>query len=120
LFKEAGLKQHKRPIRRLSGAALMAECKQKKAIQDPCKPCRFLACRFSSLPPQWRSRGRRISGEDESCLSRSERLFDMFPLFRSRLEAATMSATAGRRSLLTFFRCRKKVSLGSGVKGQTT
>jgi hypothetical protein len=54
LFKDAGLGQHKRPIRLLSGAALMAECKDKSKPHDSYSAFRGAA--VSSFPSVAQSR----------------------------------------------------------------
>jgi hypothetical protein len=95
-------------------ASLMAECKD-KAIQGLCQLCRFQVAVFHCFPLSGAVAAGGSAARTSPAFPKGM-LFDIFPLFRSRLEAATLSATAGRRSLLTFFRCRKKVSLGSGVK----
>ena len=63
--------------------------------------------------PQRRPRGRKIS---RSCCLSPLIFFFITGEFTSGLTAEGTGGAAGRRSLLTFFRCRKKVRRGAGAQ----
>jgi hypothetical protein len=60
---------------------------------------------FLHFTHQWRSCGRKIRGEDESAFPGGKCFTISIPLFRSPLEAAATSATAGRRGVPRGTRC---------------